>query len=207
MAGQMFPGEGVVPSIVFGQDLVFTSSGYGSPTVRAIRPDGHGEVTATHIAWESRDNVPLISSFVVADGLLFCIKESGVATCLDVLTGKVIWQQRLGGKQGASPVLAEGRLYCLAKDGSTTVIAADREFKQLARNSLEGPCEASPAISTGRIFFRSQSALFCIRNLRPDRLPEDPLRPLCRLAVKSRKQQSTWLLRSGLPSELRPGTD
>ncbi len=165
------PGEGVVPSMVFGQGLVFTSSGYGAPTIRAIRPDGHGEVTATHIAWESRDNVPLISSFVVADGLLFCIKESGVATCLDALTGKVLWQQRLDGKQGASPVLAEGRLYCLAKDGSTTVIAADREFKQLARNVLEGPCEASPAISKGRIFIRSQSALFCIRNLRPDRLP------------------------------------
>jgi outer membrane protein assembly factor BamB len=124
-------------------------------------------VTATHVAWESRDNVPLIPSFVCAEGLLFCVKESGVATCLDARTGKVLWQQRLRGPQGASPVLAEGRLYCLAKDGSTSVIAADREFKPLARNVLEGPCEASPAISNGRIFIRSQSALFCIQNSQP----------------------------------------
>ena len=157
-------GEGVVPSIVFGNGLVFTSSGYGAPAIRAIRADGHGEVTATHIAWESRDNVPLVPSFVYTDGLLFCVKESGVATCLDATAGKVLWQQRLGGRYGASPVLAEGRLYCLAEDGSTIVIAADREFRQLARNALEGPCEASPAISGGRIFIRSQRTLFCIRH-------------------------------------------
>jgi outer membrane protein assembly factor BamB len=156
-------GEGVVPSIVSGNGLVFTSSGYGAPAIRAIRPNGRGEVTATHIAWETRDNVPLIPSFVYADGLLFCVKESGVATCFEAQTGKVVWQQRLDGKIGASPVLAERRLYCLAKDGSTIVIAAGREFRQLAKNVLEGPCEASPAISGGRIFIRSQGTLFCIK--------------------------------------------
>jgi outer membrane protein assembly factor BamB len=157
-------GEGVVPSIVFGAGLVFSSSGYGAPAIRAIRPDGQGEVTATHIAWESRQNVPLVPSFVYADGLLFCVKELGVATCLDAATGKALWQERLGGKYGASPVVAEGRLYCLAEDGVTTVIAADREFRELAKNKLEGPCEASPAISRGRLFIRSQRALFCIRS-------------------------------------------
>jgi outer membrane protein assembly factor BamB len=157
-------GEGVVPSIVSGQGLIFVSSGYGAPTIRAIRPDGQGEVTATHVAWESRDNVPLIPSFVYADGLLFCVKETGVATCLDAPTGKILWQQRLAGRYGASPVLADGRLYCLAEDGSTTVLAAGREFRQLARNTLEGPCQASPAVSRGRIFIRSQGALFCLRN-------------------------------------------
>jgi outer membrane protein assembly factor BamB len=157
------PGEGVVPSIVCGQDLVFTSSGYGSPTIRAICPDGHDDVTSTHIAWESSDNVPLVPSFLYADGLLFCLKESGIATCRDAKTGRAIWKQRLQGTYGASPVLADGRLYCLAEDGSTVVIAADRKFLQLARNSLEGPCNASPAISNGGIFIRSQSSLFCIR--------------------------------------------
>jgi outer membrane protein assembly factor BamB len=157
-------GEGVVPAIVCGQGLVFTSSGYGAPTLRAIRPDGQGEVTSTHIAWESRVNVPLMPSFVSADGLLFCIKESGVASCLEAETGHVVWLERLGGAFGASPVLAEGRLYCLAEDSSTLVIAADRKFKILARNQLEGLCMACPAISKGRIFIRSQYSLFCIRN-------------------------------------------
>jgi hypothetical protein len=70
---------------------------------------------------------------------------------------------RLGGTYGDSPLLAEGRLYCLAEDGTTTVIAAGREFKRLAKNPLEAPCKASPAISGARIFIRSQSALFCLR--------------------------------------------
>jgi hypothetical protein len=157
------PGEGVVPSIVCGQGLVFTSSGYGSPTIRAVCPDGHDDATATHIAWESRANVPLMPSFLYADGLLFCVKESGVATCLDARTGRTIWKERLGGTYGASPLLAEGRLYCLAEDGSTTVTAAGREFKLLAKNPLEGLCKASPAISAGRIFIRSENSLFCVR--------------------------------------------
>jgi len=155
------PGEGVVPSIVSGESLIFTSSGYGSPTIRAIRTDDH-DGSATHVAWESRANVPLVPSFLYADGLLFCIKESGVASCLDAGTGQVLWQERLGGTYGASPVLAEGRLYCLAEDGSTVVVAADRKFKLLAKNALEGPCKATPAFSGGRIFIRSQGSLFCI---------------------------------------------
>ncbi len=66
----------------------------------------------------------------------------------------------------ASPILADGRLFCLAEDGSATVIAADRQFRRLARNLLEGPCKASPAVSDGRILIRSQGALFCIRSAR-----------------------------------------
>ena len=103
-------------------------------------------------------------SFVYAGRLLFCLKESGVASCLEAETGQVVWVERLGGAYGASPVLAEGRLYCLAEDGSTVVIGADRTFKILARNPLEGLCKASPAISGGRIFIRSENSLFCIRN-------------------------------------------
>ncbi|MBV9124641.1 MAG: PQQ-binding-like beta-propeller repeat protein [Planctomycetes bacterium] len=156
-------GEGVVPSIVYGQGLIFTSSGFGSPTIRAIRPGGHGDVTATHIVWESRDNVPTKPSFLYTDGLLFCIKETGVISCLDAQTGKTLWRHRLGGNYSASPVLAEGRLYCLGEDGSTTVLAPERQFKRLARNELEGFCQASPAISQGRILIRSQTTLFCLR--------------------------------------------
>ena len=87
-------GEGVVPSIVHGQGLVFTASGYEAPTMRAIKPDGKGDVTATHIAWESRDNVSMMPSFIYTDGLLFCVKESGIAVCLDAANGKALWQQR-----------------------------------------------------------------------------------------------------------------
>jgi outer membrane protein assembly factor BamB len=75
----------------------------------------------------------------------------------------VIWQERLGGgTYSASPVLAEGRLYCLSDAGETVVLAAGREFKELARNPLNEACQASPAVSGGRIFIRSEKHLFCI---------------------------------------------
>ena len=136
------PGEGVVPSIVLGPEgLIFTSSGYGSPAIRAIRPGGHGGAAAAHVDWESRGNVPLVPSFLCAGSLLFCVKESGVASCLDAKTGQTIWKERLGGTYGASPVLADGRLYCLAEDGTTTVIAAGREFKHLATNRARRPVQ------------------------------------------------------------------
>jgi outer membrane protein assembly factor BamB len=157
-------GEGVVPSIVYGQGLVYTASGYEAPAMRAIKPDGKGDVTATHIAWESRDTVSMMPSFLYTDGLLFCVKETGIAVCLDAANGKLLWRERLGGAYSASPVLAEGRIYCLAEDGATVVIAAAREYKELARNPLEGLCQASPAFAGGQIFIRAQGKLYCVAN-------------------------------------------
>jgi outer membrane protein assembly factor BamB len=155
-------GEGVVPSIVYADGLVYTCSGYEAPTIRAIRPDGRGDVTATHVAWESTKDVPMMPSFLYNDGLLFCVKETGVATCLEAHSGTTIWNHRLGGKYSASPVLAAGRVYCLAEDGTTVVFAAGREYKELARNALEGMCQASPAISGGRILVRAGGELYCV---------------------------------------------
>jgi outer membrane protein assembly factor BamB len=158
-------GEGVVPSIVYGKNLVFTSSGFEVPTIRAIRPDGRGDVTATHVAWESHKDVPMMPSFLYADGLLFCVKENGSVTCLEAESGRTVWSHRLHGTYSASPVLAEGCIYCLAENGTTVVFAAAREYKELARNVLEGPCQASPAISAGRILIRNGGKVYCIANL------------------------------------------
>jgi outer membrane protein assembly factor BamB len=155
-------GEGAVPSIVYGNGLVYTCSGYEAPTIRAIRPDGHGDVTATHIAWESTKNVPMMSSFLFTDGLLFSVKETGIATCFDAATGNLIWEHKMGAFFSASPVLAAGRVYFLAEDGTTIVLAPSREYKELARNKLEATCQASPAFSDGKIFIRTGGKLFCV---------------------------------------------
>ncbi len=155
-------GEGVVPSIVYGNGLVYTASGFDDLTIRAIRPGGHGDVTDTNIAWESPKNAPKMSSFLYDAGLLFYVKETGMAACLNASDGKVVWEKRLGGAFSASPVLADGRLYCLAENGTTVVFAAAREYKELARNTLERVCKASPAFSSGRIFIRTSKNLYCI---------------------------------------------
>lgn len=155
-------GEGVVPSVVIGEDLVFTTSGFGESAIRAVRTGGQGDVTGTHIAWESTQDVSKVPSMLYAKPLLFLITETGVAKCLTAATGQVIWRERLDPKYSASPVWAEGRIYFLSEKGTTTVVEAGPEFKILAQNELNEKCCASIAISQKQIFIRSEHNIFCI---------------------------------------------
>ena len=155
-------GEGVVPSLVVGEGLVFSTSGFGDSAIRAVRIGGKGDVTDTHIAWETSEDVPKVPSMLYVKPWLFLITESSVAKCLRAATGEVLWRQRLGTRFSASPVWADGRVYFLSEKGETVVIEAGPEFKVLARNNLGEKCCASPAVSQGDIFIRSESSLFCI---------------------------------------------
>ncbi len=155
-------GEGVVPSIVIGDGLIFTTSGFGESAIRAIRTGGKGDVTGTHIVWESEDDVPKVPSMLYARPFLFLITETGVAKCLRAATGEEIWRKRLDGKYSASPIWAEGRIYFLSEKGKTTVIQAGGEFKVLAENELNEKCSASPAVSQKHIFIRSENNIYCI---------------------------------------------
>jgi outer membrane protein assembly factor BamB len=156
------PGEGVVPSVVIGEGLVFTTSGFGEPAIRAARTGGKGNVTGTHIVWESTDDVPKIPSMLYVRPFLFLVTESGVAKCLKAATGEVVWRERLGERHSASPVWAEGRIYILSEKGKTTVIQAGPEFEVTAQNELGEKCCASPAVSQKQIFIRSERNIYCI---------------------------------------------
>jgi outer membrane protein assembly factor BamB len=164
-------GESVVPSLVFGDGMVFASSGFptqvGSrtiyPAIRAFKLGRNGDITATNLVWEEKNAVPMIPSLLFADHLLFTVKEDGMAQCAEAASGKLLWRHRLEGTYSASPLAAAGRIYFLSDSGTTTVIELAGEFRPLAVNELEGPCQASPAASNGRLFIRSQNDLFCLR--------------------------------------------
>lgn len=156
------PGEGVVPSVVIGDGLIFTTSGFGDSTIRAVRIGGKGDVTKTHIAWESTDDVSKIPSMLYVRPFLFLITETGVAKCLRATTGEEIWRERLESRYSASPVWAEGRIYFLSEKGKTTVVQAGGEFKIIAENELNEKCSASPAVSQRHIFIRTENNLYCI---------------------------------------------
>ncbi len=156
------PGEGVVPSIVSGDGLVFATSGFGESAIRAVRPDGHGDATRTHLVWKSGDDVPKVPSMLYVSPYLYLITESGVVKCLQGKTGDVLWKQRLRGKFSASPVWADGKIYFLSEKGTMTVIQDGSEFKVLAESELNEACYASPAISRGHLFIRSDKNLVCI---------------------------------------------
>jgi hypothetical protein len=156
------PGEGVVPSVVVGDGMVFTTSGFGDSAIRAVRTGGKGDVTETHIAWQSTEDVPKIPSMLYVKPFLFLVTETGVAKYLEAATGEEISRQRLGGRYSASPVWADGRIYCLSEKGRTTVIEDEPQFQVLAENELNEKCFASPAVSHKQIFIRTESNLYCI---------------------------------------------
>jgi outer membrane protein assembly factor BamB len=108
---------------VFGHGLVFITTGFQQPELLAIRPDGRGDVTKTHVAWSLKRGAPLTPSPIIVGDELYIVNDGGIASCIDARTGSVIWQSRLGGTYSASPVYADGRLYFPAEQGVTTVIA------------------------------------------------------------------------------------
>jgi outer membrane protein assembly factor BamB len=155
-------GEGLVPSPVTGDGLVFAASGFEKTTLRAFRTGGSGDVTQTHIAWEQKKGVPTQPSLLYAKPYLYAITDGGVAACYKGDSGDIVWQERVGGNFSASPLYADGKIYFLSEAGETTVIEAGPTFKILSRNPLDEKCQASPAASQGNLFLRTEKNLFCI---------------------------------------------
>jgi len=151
-----------VPRPVFGHGLVYIATGFQQPTLLAVRPDGSGDVTKTHVAWTLRRSAPLTPSPLIVGDELYLVNDGGIATCLDAKTGSIHWQQRLGGNFSASPLFADGRIYFSSEEGVTTVIAPGKEFRRLAANTLDGATLASIAVSGGSLFIRSHSHLYRI---------------------------------------------
>ena len=106
-------GEGysVIPRPVFANGLLFIATGYDRPTVFAVKPDGKGDVTDTHVVWTVTRGAPNTPSLLVVEDRLYMVSDAGILTCLEARTGKELWQERIGGNFSASPILAEGRIY------------------------------------------------------------------------------------------------
>ncbi len=156
-------GEGLVPSSVLGDGLVFATAGWaGRESFKAFRLGGKGDLRETNLVWEQRKGMPKIPSALYLKPHLFAITDGGIATCYQADTGEIVWQERVGGNHSASPVLADGKIYFLSEEGETPIIEAALEFKVIAKNSIGEKCQASLAISQGHLFLRSEKHLFCI---------------------------------------------
>jgi outer membrane protein assembly factor BamB len=152
-----------VPRPVFGEGLVFITTGFNQPSLLAVRPDGRGDVTRTHVAWTLSRGVPLTPSPVLAGDALYLVSDSGIASCIDAKSGAVRWQQRLGGSFSASPVLADGRLYFLDEDGRTTVLSpGPTPSPPLAINTLADGALASMAVAGKSFVIRTAGHLYRI---------------------------------------------
>jgi len=150
-----------VPRPLSGHGMVYTCGGYFDPVVQAIRPDGQGDVTSTHVAWSVRhSSVPQNPSAVLVGNELLMVSDGGVASCFDAQTGKLHWRERLGGGFYASPVSADGRVYFFDTAGKTTVIKPGPKFEVLATSQLDEKIVASPAIVDRAFYLRTAGHLY-----------------------------------------------
>jgi outer membrane protein assembly factor BamB len=154
-----------VPRPVFGHGLAFIATGFQEPSLLAVRVDGTGDVTRSHIAWTLNRSAPLTPSPLLVGDELFLVNDVGIATAVDARTGTTHWRQRIGGNHSASPVFAAGRIYFLSEEGVATVIEPGTAFRVLATNRLDGATLASMAISSGSIFIRSDRYLYRVSEI------------------------------------------
>jgi outer membrane protein assembly factor BamB len=160
--------------VVVGFGLIFAPSGFSSGQLLAVRPGKPGEVidanaaeppkTQLQVVWKTKRNVPKKPSLVLLEDLLYGIDDNGVATCWEAKTGKVVWNERVGGNYSAAPIAAEGRIYCFSEEGKATVLASGREFKKLAENQLDEGFMAAPAVTGKALVLRTRTHLYRIEN-------------------------------------------
>ncbi|MDD4872226.1 MAG: PQQ-binding-like beta-propeller repeat protein [Kiritimatiellae bacterium] len=155
-------GSEVTPSPIYAGGLVIAS--IAAEQVYAIRPDGQGDVTKSHVVWRSEDGVADVSSPVSNGELVFFAHSGGTLTCIEVASGKIIWDKSLDGEFYASPGLAGDRLYLVTRNGEVFIVRAGRKYEEIGKTSLGEPSDCSPAFVDGRIIMRGATNLFCIGN-------------------------------------------
>lgn len=157
------PTEQYVASMVYDGTYFYMVAGFPTYHAMAIRPDGEGNVTDTHVAWHVTNVRCYVPSPSVIDGYLVVADDRGTANCFDAATGERFWQERLGNHFSASLVTAMGLVFFLADDGTMTLVRPGRELEVVGTNAIGEECRASPAIADGRLYLRGDKHLFCIR--------------------------------------------
>ena len=151
-----------VPTPVFNNGVIYASRGYRSGPYMAIKPGGRGDVNATHTVWRIATGAPYVSSLLHYDGLVYMANDVGVLTAVDAATGERVWQERVDGVFSASPVGGAGHVYFVSENGDTVVVKAGRQPQIVGRNPIGERAVASPAISKGQIFIRTDKHVFAI---------------------------------------------
>ncbi len=131
----------------------------------AVKLGGSGDVTSTNVLWRFAKSLPDVPSPLVYKDVVFLVRSGGIATSLDAQTGKVLKQARLTGALEdyyASPIGVDGKVYIASEHGKVVVLRAAVDWEVLAINDFDSDIYATPAISEGRMFIRTQNALYAI---------------------------------------------
>ncbi len=148
---------------VAGHGMIFTCTGYMKSQLLAIKLDGENGRPQPSVVWRHKKQVPSVSCPLLIGDELYFASDNGVASCIDARTHKTHWTKRIGKKFWASPLYADGKIYFFDRDGTTTVVAAETNFKKLAVNKLDGEMFATAAAVDGSLVVRTNRALYCLR--------------------------------------------
>lgn len=142
----------------------FTKSAFMKTGVFALRVGGKGDVTTSHVLWSEQKGAPETPSPLIYRNRIFLVKSGGIATCREIATGKLIFEERLDAAGGyyASPVAAGGRIYTASDRGMVVVLKAGDTFDVLARNDFKEPIIASPALLDGILYVRTKNHFYAL---------------------------------------------
>lgn len=158
------PTEQFVASLVYHEraKLLFLTCGFPQKHMLAIRPDGSGNVTKTHVAWRDIEGAAYVPSPVVSGDHFVVVADNGVASCFVVETGERYWRERLPGGHSASLLAANGLVYFVSDEGVVSVVKPGKTFEVVAQSPLGEKVSASPAVYDNHLFLRGEKHLYCI---------------------------------------------
>jgi hypothetical protein len=152
------------PRPLFERGLAFIVTGLTKKEMIAVRPDGHGDITDTHVVWRLKTHVGKYASPILVDGLIYTAADESFITCVDAGTGEVVWTERVGGKFAASPIYGDGHLYFFDQEGKALVLQPGRALKVVATNTLANGFMASPAVAGKALYLRTKTHLYRIES-------------------------------------------
>ena len=159
-----YPDWSVAPRPLFADGIAFIVTGLNKKELWAVKTDGQGNVTETHVLWKLKTRVGKYASPILVDKLIYTAADESFITCVEAATGQTVWTERVGGKYAASPIYADERLYFFSQDGTTIVLKPGRALTPLATNRLDNGCMASPAVDGRSLFVRTKSHLYRIES-------------------------------------------
>lgn len=162
--------DSAISQPLFYKGLVYVNSGWLFDDNKpfwtrqyAIDPTGTGDVTNSHVKWTYEQNVPQIPTPVIVDGLMYMVHDRGMVTCLDAISGKVIWTEKLKGNFNSSPIYAGGNIYFINVKGFCTIIKPGDSFQKVAENDIDGTVKAVPVFVGDKMLLRTDKFLYAIK--------------------------------------------
>jgi len=142
-------------------DMIYSTGGYPQRELLAIRADGTGDVTASHVVWKADAKAGYVPSPIYHDGVLYAVSDSGLFRAYDALTGEILWDHNFDAPFYSSPLLANGKIYLFDRKGKGHVMPVGREKRGILTSELPSGVCATPVIIDGKLYVRTFTAVYC----------------------------------------------